>query len=426
MIKVCPNSQNCRDSNLLIKRLLYTVLFWSLLVCTSCFDAAAQDTEECPVMTATLDNCEVSFLFVRYANGTLWNGGFNGKTFSGCYDKNECYIIEAGYAMQDCRLQVVMNETEVLRRSLSSDNQLIKKSIFFIGECDIRCPEETALLLTNVSPVATKDIEFSFHTLNKGYAEGIIRHGEMVTFCIDLEACNLLYGSNYANYYLLQNNKLIEEKLKKNEDENAWSGTIMLGNCMKSCPDLKVILSTTPDQSYSYVLKEDGYLLEKGNVVAGDHKEFCLNSNKCNQLDGSGNAMYIAMKDGLAISHEQSIDHRLIGACKNICDDKPLLSSTRRSVDIFSVISSVSTSGDLIDTENKRYEAICWLIYDDTKQLEATDPFLIQRYVLALFYLSTNGSNWYFNFGYMTAGNECSWAGITCVDGYVTEFNYGK
>ena len=282
------------------------------------------------------------------------------------------------------------------------------------------------MLLTNSSPAAPTDIEFSFHEFSKGYTEGVIRDGEMIKFCINLEACNVLNKNGYASYYLLQKNNLIEEERNRSEQNYLWAGSIVVGNCMKSCTDLKIILSITSDQSYSYALKEDGYLIGKGNLVAGDDKEFCLNSSKCNQLDGNGDATYISIKDGIVKSYGQNVDHRLIGSCKNICDDKPLLSSTKRSVDIFSVISSISTSEDLINIENKRYEAICWLIYDDIKQLKATDPFLIQRYVLALFYLSTNGNNWRSTFGFMTASNECDWGGITCVDGYVTELNYSK
>jgi len=269
-------------------------------------------------------------------------------------------------------------------------------------------------------------MEFTLHTFNKGYIEGILWHGEMTMHCINLETCNLLDGSGLANYYLLQENNAIEEEGNEREDKNAWKGSIIIGNCMKSCADLKVILSINPGQSYSYTLKEDGYILEEGNLVAGNDKEFCLNSRKCNELDGNGNAMYIAIQDGNFMSYERDTNYRLVGSCKKVCDSMPLLSSTRRSVDIFSVISSVSASEDLIDIQNKRYEAICWLIYDDTKQLKAADPFLIQRYVLALFYLSTNGNNWFSNTGFMTASNECNWGGVACVDGYVTELNYSK
>ena len=81
---------------------------------------------------------------------------------------------------------------------------------------------------------------------------------------------------------------------------------------------------------------------------------------------------------------------------------------------------------DLVNIGNWRYDAICWLIYDDPKQLEATDPFLTQRFVLALFYLSTDGWSWYVNFGFMHTKDECSWAGVVCVDRVVTELNYCK
>ena len=60
------------------------------------------------------------------------------------------------------------------------------------------------------------------------------------------------------------------------------------------------------------------------------------------------------------------------------------------------------------------------------KQLQATDPSLVQRYVLALFYLSTDGWSWSINFGFMDTKDECSWVGLVCVDKFVTELQLCK
>ena len=412
----------------LMKRIFFATVFWLLQRCALC--DTSQANRECPVLTATLDNCETTFLFVWNENGTLWNGGMNIITFSGCYDKNECYLVEAGYTKQGCKLQVEMDGVVVLKKTLSSesDTHWFQKSLYFLGKCGVRCPGETTLLLTNSSPLAVKDFEFTLHTFNTSYIEGVLRHYEMVTFCVNLEKCSLLDGHGRARHYLLQGNNLIDKEGEgeKRDDMHTSSKSIMIGNCMKSCTDMKIILSITPGQTYSYTLKEEDNLLDKSILVQGNDKEFCLDSRKCYQFNGNGKSTYVHIEDGNVISYERNVNHLLIGSCKKLCERKPLLSSTRRSVDIFSVISSVSTSEDLIDIHNKKYEAICWLIFDDTKHLEVTDPFLIQRYVLALFYLSTNGNNWYNSFGYMSASNECNWGGVACLDGFVTELEFSK
>ena len=64
----------------------------------------------------------------------------------------------------------------------------------------------------------------------------------------------------------------------------------------------------------------------------------------------------------------------------------------------------------------------CWLVYDDYRRLDASSPHLLQRYVLALFYFSTNGDKWKKSLGYLTAKNECHWGGITCANERITEF----
>ena len=232
MNSVYLNNQNHRGSSLLIRRTFFAVLFWLLLDCTSCLNASAQATEKCPVLTATLDNCDLTFLFMWYGNGTIWNGGYNIKTFSGCYDKNECYMVEAGYIYQGCILQVVMDGITVLRQTLSNDSTYFRKKVFFVGKCDVQCPEETTLLLTNSSPFTPTDIEFSFNELGKGNTEGVIRYGKMIKLCINLEACNVLDKNGYANYYLLEENNLIEEP--KNELRDKWARSISVRNCMKA------------------------------------------------------------------------------------------------------------------------------------------------------------------------------------------------
>jgi hypothetical protein len=57
-----------------------------------------------------------------------------------------------------------------------------------------------------------------------------------------------------------------------------------------------------------------------------------------------------------------------------------------------------------------RRRAACWVIHDDHRQIDPTDPLLIQRYVMAVVYYATKAYNddFYHN-AFIYSGNECDW-----------------
>jgi len=70
----------------------------------------------------------------------------------------------------------------------------------------------------------------------------------------------------------------------------------------------------------------------------------------------------------------------------------------------------------LEDPDSYQAAALKWLVEDSMQtQTKAKDPFMIQRYTLALFYLSTHGDEWTQNDGWMTNEGYCSWHGISCL-----------
>lgn len=104
------------------------------------------------------------------------------------------------------------------------------------------------------------------------------------------------------------------------------------------------------------------------------------------------------------------------------------------------------TDPDLIrDVSTPQGQATFWLLVQDFRRIcpnEGEKPIL-QRWVLAVIYFSTNGGNWIrcAAFGgddcgnerlflgkrrFLSDANECQWAGISCnVDGCVTEIEFG-
>mmetsp|Transcript_35168 Transcript_35168/g.53193 ORF Transcript_35168/g.53193 Transcript_35168/m.53193 type:complete len:878 (-) Transcript_35168:788-3421(-) len=78
--------------------------------------------------------------------------------------------------------------------------------------------------------------------------------------------------------------------------------------------------------------------------------------------------------------------------------------------------------------ETAHSEPLTWIIEEDKKQLSADDPYLIQRYTLALIYYQMEGGNWTKNAKWLVqAINECEWEGIQCSSkGYVTSIILSK
>ena len=71
----------------------------------------------------------------------------------------------------------------------------------------------------------------------------------------------------------------------------------------------------------------------------------------------------------------------------------------------------------LSDKNSIQSRALSWLYASDRN--DTSDHQLVQRWALASFYYATNGNGWLDNEGWMTTDDECTWFGITCIDGIV-------
>ena len=74
-------------------------------------------------------------------------------------------------------------------------------------------------------------------------------------------------------------------------------------------------------------------------------------------------------------------------------------------------------SGDLLDDETTfQYQALSWLVFEDFRQVPVhpnTRMELIQRYIMALLYLSTDGPNWKYQAEFLSFRSVCEWNGVT-------------
>jgi hypothetical protein len=82
----------------------------------------------------------------------------------------------------------------------------------------------------------------------------------------------------------------------------------------------------------------------------------------------------------------------------------------------------VTSQQDLETPGTPQYHAVQWLANVDKQKLRANDPFLIQRYILAVVFYSTAGTeehiepigNWKNQSLWMTSAGFCSWYGVEC------------
>ena len=98
---------------------------------------------------------------------------------------------------------------------------------------------------------------------------------------------------------------------------------------------------------------------------------------------------------------------------ENICDGNPLLTDSSRGRAISIIASSISGMDLLANIDSPQYKAVCWLIFDDARQLDPLTNYssisLVQRYVLAVLFYSTQGWAWYEMYNFLGEQTECKW-----------------
>jgi len=87
-------------------------------------------------------------------------------------------------------------------------------------------------------------------------------------------------------------------------------------------------------------------------------------------------------------------------------NSSPNLSPVERVMEIHKRLLAVS--GKYLSRSLARNQAFQWLIEEDCVNISPADPFLIQRYVLAVLYFSTNGKKWHSS-DFLSCKHECGW-----------------
>mmetsp|Transcript_11482 Transcript_11482/g.13100 ORF Transcript_11482/g.13100 Transcript_11482/m.13100 type:complete len:609 (+) Transcript_11482:114-1940(+) len=86
-------------------------------------------------------------------------------------------------------------------------------------------------------------------------------------------------------------------------------------------------------------------------------------------------------------------------------------------------LTTVSNLDILFDPSTPQYEALEWILYQDPMRKELIknvvgnyiDHIIVTRYVLAVFFIATEGRGWRSNEGWLSGLHACYWHGVTCV-----------
>lgn len=115
-------------------------------------------------------------------------------------------------------------------------------------------------------------------------------------------------------------------------------------------------------------------------------------------------------------------------------DDGPVLS---REEAFAKIAQGLSTEESLNTPESPQSKALEWLIDYDAAKLDPNTQNqreVEERYILAVFYYATGGSNWFDSFYFLSQNHICNWKnldfgmGVQCEDGrpMVNGFKFGK
>mmetsp|Transcript_21029 Transcript_21029/g.34779 ORF Transcript_21029/g.34779 Transcript_21029/m.34779 type:complete len:679 (+) Transcript_21029:108-2144(+) len=110
----------------------------------------------------------------------------------------------------------------------------------------------------------------------------------------------------------------------------------------------------------------------------------------------------------------------------------PTISPETRLAVVFDIVANVSDVGPISGIDSfttpgsPQYKALHWIALEDRHQVHVDETeHIMQRYILAVLFFSTNGMDWKDQFEFMTADNECDWSGaLQCnSEGSITDID---
>jgi hypothetical protein len=293
-------------------------------------------------------------------------------------------------------------------------------SITRVGNCTDGTEGDLELYVFSYFNISS-NFNYTLYQPGQSNQNGFIQEGTYDILNIDELDCNIFVHDalGRVGYFVVQNGKTI--------DRYVQSEYKAFGKCVtKTCPNQSILIMNKDNEtSFFYNLTGNEEILDSGYVTTAD--SICFDYNKCNEITGNGTATYFFFEGDQIYDSGFSTDYFKIGDCEQICDHLPILSTTSRGKDIVIHLATISGMSALNDVATFQYKAACWIIYDDIKNLNASSPNLVQRYVLGLFYIATNGLSWTESKSFLSGKYECDWGSVSCnSNGFVSHLSLSK
>jgi len=102
--------------------------------------------------------------------------------------------------------------------------------------------------------------------------------------------------------------------------------------------------------------------------------------------------------------------------CYESAEDQALQDDRYLSLRYKFVRSGVSTDAEFYDELSYQRKSLCWLAFGDRLAVEASDPFAMQRYILATIYYGLGEPQRMLNEGWLSGQFECEWTPLVGCD----------
>merc|ERR1719469_1075066 len=192
---------------------------------TRTFGNCEVQDQDCPKMEFFM-NCDQYFFAIWDGDGKhVYDSYIYGTDYSECYDPTACYLYEIASESGNCNYEIVM-DGKVVREGKTIYDPDGSSLVIRAGECTETCPGKNELVvLSYIEYIEYGDIDYILHISGQGDVEGLILEGDAKSFCIDIEACNVIVTTKlgWSIYFLLDK----EEVLEMGELEKTRS----FGNC---------------------------------------------------------------------------------------------------------------------------------------------------------------------------------------------------
>ena len=185
---------------------------------------------------------------------------------------------------------------------------------------------------------------------------------------------------------------------------------------------LKILIDYTVENSIPQLVSASWQYAK----YAGSDFDSCVSPTDCLTLKSQSDAPFsVKLNDVLIFENLEGHGTKVKFGCAsngtmkpNSCDAVRVcnrdLQPKAYNRKLFNLITRFSGLDVFYDETSHQREALCWWLNDMDKNVEklSKNEALIQRYILAVVYFSTNGASWFNSSNWLTPESECNWYGI--------------